>query len=219
MHLRSAATLAQMHCSGSRASSNLVMALTRLFMEALCTSCHARVRRPRRATWQAGPLLSDRGAPSVQYDEMSLKLATYRMLFQGSNFSFDAGMLLSALLYASSAAFFFTWSSAFGASCCCLFPFAMAWAGAVTASKVIAIAAITVLILKSFRIWTARLLPSSIKRVWFNLYDNIRFWCIDHSFPLQFSKIISIFRIARSWRDIRGQAPCPVRNAIRHSCG
>jgi hypothetical protein len=110
---------------------------------------------PRRATWQAGPLLSDRGAPSVQYDEMSLKLATYRMLFQGSNFSFDAGMLLSALLYASSTAFFFTWSSAFGASCCCLFPFAMAWAGAVAASKVIAIAAITVLILKSFRIWTA----------------------------------------------------------------
>src|ERR1035437_6838718 len=80
---------------------------------------------------------------------------TYRMVFQGSGFSFDAGMLLSALLYASSAAFFFTWSSAFGASCCCLFPFAMAWAGAVTASNVIAIAAITVLILKSFRIWTA----------------------------------------------------------------
>jgi len=78
---------------------------------------------------------------------------TSRMVFQGSGFSFDAGMLLSALLYASSAAFFFTWSSAFGASCCCLFPFAMAWAGAVTASKVIAIAAITVLILKSFRIW------------------------------------------------------------------
>jgi len=81
--------------------------------------------------------------------------ATYRMLFQGSDFSLDVGMLLSALLYASSAAFFFTWSSAFGASCCCLFPFAMAWAGAVTASKVIAIAAITILILKSFRIWTA----------------------------------------------------------------
>src|ERR1039458_9646254 len=64
------------------------------------------------------------------------------MVFQGSGFSVDAGMLLSALLYASSAAFFFTWSSAFGASCCCLFPFAMAWAGAVTASNVIAIAAV-----------------------------------------------------------------------------
>jgi fucose permease len=61
------------------------------------------------------------------------------MLFQGSSFSFDPGMFLSAFLYASSAAFFFAWSSAFGASCCCLFPFAIALTGATTASNAIAI--------------------------------------------------------------------------------
>lgn len=74
------------------------------------------------------------------------------MLFQGSSFSFDPGMFLSAFLYASSAALFFTWSSAFGASCCCLFPFAIALTGATTASNAIAIAVMKFLIFKSFRI-------------------------------------------------------------------
>src|ERR1019366_8674488 len=34
--------LGQMHCRGICVSSNLVTAFTRFFMEALCTSCHAR---------------------------------------------------------------------------------------------------------------------------------------------------------------------------------
>ena len=72
------------------------------------------------------------------------------MLFQGSSFSFDPGMFLSAFLYASSAAFFFAWSSAFGASCCCLFPFAIALTGATTASNAIAIAVMKFLIFKFF---------------------------------------------------------------------
>jgi hypothetical protein len=43
--------------------------------------------------------------------------ATYRMLCQGSNISLDAGMLLSASLYAFSSAFFFVLSSVFCVSC------------------------------------------------------------------------------------------------------
>ena len=76
------------------------------------------------------------------------------MVFQGSSFSFDVGMLLSAFLYASSAAFFFALSSAaFGVSCCCLFPFPIPWACADVAISATATAAMTVFVVNLFCMW------------------------------------------------------------------